>query len=532
MSSQEYDILVPTILIGEESNSIIRDLVYRYTVGLGSGISSRDFELEITDPGNPLLLFDYKLSPHEFPSVREDQRLCFEYNRFPNNLTKLLSACREHDGYRAVIDHRVQDGPCLLLQQTTKFSLLEHLRLPLVPASDERIKGYISSEAKRFKAAYEACLQEVAQLQEELQAATSDTHGRYNALKAELARLLEQHSEELEALCAKYEGQLEKLRQSREDAILYQSRAYDEKEQHLIVKYENEIEELRQQIAALAADKTRLAARLERRSERASALAAQLADEQQRTAALESDKVELLQAQKELRADNTSVRTELAEVTAKWETTVTALEQKSELANARAAEIDELRAVVAHKDAEIAELQKTAADLAQQAKDRQWIAEKSKKVIAKHQEDIRKLVQHHNERKTEWEKRAEEAKAVEREHIKAVEEIKALQLALEHSEAKVQNLAEKNEALRIENGKLLEGKGEDRQMISYLEMQLSQVEPPEDESVASGFVPPGPFGSPTRRFPPPNKGGPRSPYVPRFHYPEPGSVFDTPPFYV
>jgi hypothetical protein len=74
--------------------------------------------------------------------------------------------------------------------------------------------------------------------------------------------------------------------------------------------------------------------------------------------------------------------------------------------------------------------------LAQQAKDRQWISEIIKKVIVKHPEDIRKHVQHHNERKTEWEKRADEAKTVEREHIKVVEEIKALQLALEDSDVK------------------------------------------------------------------------------------------------
>jgi hypothetical protein len=66
---QDFDICVPTILVGEESNSIIRDLIYRYTVSLGSGTTAIAFTLEITYPSNPLLLFDYQLQPYEYPSI-------------------------------------------------------------------------------------------------------------------------------------------------------------------------------------------------------------------------------------------------------------------------------------------------------------------------------------------------------------------------------------------------------------------------------------------------------------------------------
>jgi chromosome segregation ATPase len=532
MCAQEFDLCVPTVLIRSDSNSVVRDLIYRYTVALGSGTSTRPFELEITDPGDPLLLFDYKIAPDEFPAVREDQRLCFEYSRFPNNLTKLLNACRDHDGYRAVIDIRSVKEPYLFLQQTTKFSMLEHLTLPLVPASDDRIRQYMCSEVQRFKGSYEAALEEIARLQEELQEAISATHGRYNDLKVLVGRLREEHSQEVEGLCAKYEKELETLRQSSKEAALYQTRAYDDKEQELIRKYEGRIDALQQDIDARAEERTKLIVRAERKAEQASSLGTQLAEAKAQIEGLEADKASLLQERQDLRKENANVRTEWASVTAQWESTVAALGEKTELAESQAATIGQLKSLVASKDEDIAQLQKTIADLSEQAKDRHWIADKSKKIIAKHQEDIRKLVQHHNERKTEWEKKLEDAKAMERDHIKSLEENKALKLALETSEAKVADLAEKNESLRLEMSRLEEVKNDDRQMISYLELQLSQVEPPEAESVASGFVPPGPFGSPVRRFPPPDKGGPRSPYVPRFHYPEPGSVFDTPPFYV
>jgi hypothetical protein len=205
MEKQSYDICVATIIVGNDSNSVIRDLVYQYTASVGSGIGACEFELEITDPDNPLLLFDYKLAPYEYTQVRESQRLCFEYCRFPNNLTKLLTACRDHNGYRAVLDYRDENGPCLLLQQTTKFSLLKHLKLPLVPANDERIKAYVCKEAKRFKASYEAALEEIAELQQELRAAKNETRGKYNDLKAEYARMMEEHRAEIENMRSMYE---------------------------------------------------------------------------------------------------------------------------------------------------------------------------------------------------------------------------------------------------------------------------------------------------------------------------------------
>jgi hypothetical protein len=123
-----------------------------------------------------------------------------------------LRACREQNGYRATIDHRSQNALCLLLQQTTKFSLLDHLRLPLVPANDERIKGYISNEAKRFKAAYEASLEEINHLQQELETANNETGGKYSDLKREFAGVIEEHDREIEVLSAKYEVKLDQLR--------------------------------------------------------------------------------------------------------------------------------------------------------------------------------------------------------------------------------------------------------------------------------------------------------------------------------
>jgi chromosome segregation ATPase len=236
----------------------------------------------------------------------------------------------------------------------------------------------------------------------------------------------------------------------------------------------------------------------------------------------------LQQLHMESRTESSAIKAELASTAPKLESTVAALQDKAAFSVSQASQIESLRSQLCAKDDQIAKMQQTIAELSEQAKDRYRIAEKSKKVIAKHQDDIRKLIRHHSDRKAEWERKAEEMKAMERDNVRCQEQFKALHLALRNAEAKCQDTVTRNEELRREIERIQDERKSDRQMIGYLEAELNRKgdvicnDDEEDHIQAQS-----PMG-----FKPPTKGGPFSPYVPRMSYPETGSVFDTATFFV
>jgi predicted nucleic acid-binding Zn-ribbon protein len=474
------------------------------------------------------LLFDYRVSASEFPALREEQQLCFEFSRLPNSVTRLLATCQEHDGFRAVLDERHANRSFLQLQQTTKFSLITHLKLPLVAASDDRLKSYLSDEAKRFKAAFEMSVEEVEKLRNELSCAAEDGNARSVKWKREIDRIRQEHNAEMEAMRRKFEKALDKDRRRASEAAAQQTAAFDQKEGDLIKASDDQIKDLQTRLDAVTSERSQLAAASERHTERLSSLEAQLADARERLRTTDDEMKALQQAHIESRTESAAIKGELAATAEKLESAVAALQEKAAFSAAQGSQIESLRSQLCAKDDQIAKMQQTIAELSEQAKDRNWIAEKSKKVIAKHQDDIRKLIQHHNDRKAEWERKAEEMKTMERENVRCQEQIKALELALRSADAKCQDAIARNEELSREIERIQDERKVDRHMIGYLEGELNRkgdviCGDDEDDHIQAQ--------SP-KGFKPPTKGGPFSPYVPKMSYPETGSVFDSATFFV
>jgi hypothetical protein len=117
----------------------------------------------------------------------------------------------------------------------------------------------------------------------------------------------------------------------------------------------------------------------------------------------------------------------------------------------------------------------------------------------------------------------------ERENVRYQEQISALELALKDAETKGRGTVEQLEGLRREIDTIAEERKADKQMISYLEAQLNR----KAEMLAddAGHDEPLQAQSP-KGFKPVSLGGPFSPYVPSFGYPETGAVFDAATFFV
>ena len=81
------------------------------------------------------------------------------------------------------------------------ISLLTPIRLTLIPASDKRIKEYLATQTKYFKAEYEKALEELQSVHEELQSSRIDSDEQTNKFR-----------EALEEQKQKYKKQIEQIR--------------------------------------------------------------------------------------------------------------------------------------------------------------------------------------------------------------------------------------------------------------------------------------------------------------------------------
>jgi chromosome segregation ATPase len=527
---EERESNVPTSVISEDSNAIVHNLVYQYSGCVGSGSSAQDFILQITDPENPLLLFDYKLTPFEFPGLREGQQLLCEFSRFPDSLSALFDSCNSDDDFKAVIDQRIQNGPCLLLQEVTNFSLITHLKLPLVPAGDARLKEHLSREVVRFKAAFLEAQEEIETLRRELGAADARTAERCRRLQEKAMAHNQALEEKLAQLTEKCDVDLNQQREQATAALLEQSVSFDRKEQMMREKYESQVSELRAVLSELTSEKGSLMAQNERSAERIASLEAQLSEARGRLKAIESENRTLQNSQSALLSETAGLKTQVAALSTKQDALQAALQEKSEHVASTGTTVDELQALVQRKDREIAQLQQQYSDATGRANDRDWIAEKSKQVIAKHRDDIRKLIQHHNERKAQWDAKLEEMKQIQIESVRKDEAIKALHVQVQRCEEKLSEMQENAEALRRTIEKMENEKKESQQMIAYLEKELNirGKELLDEDAQESDVAMAMPMASPARL--PGNPGRSFASFSPSFPD-HTTSLFENPTFY-
>ena len=534
-TENKQEVQVATTIIGEDSGMIMHELVYQYSVCVGSGTGCMDFVLRITDPENPLLLFDYTLSPYDFSTLREQQQLFCEFATFPNSVTSLFNACNEDSEYKAVIDQRTPNGPALLLQQETKISLLTHLKLPLVPASDARLKEYLSSETKHFKAAFQAAQARIEELQRGFEKKAQETQRQYGELEQSMSERQEDFNHQLKATKDKFEKMLDDQKRESNEALQAQVAAAEKRERELSSKYEGQIKEVRGELSKVSSEKSQLAAQTERQTEKISALETQLAELRSRFESIEAERNALLKNKEDLSSQNANLQKDLASLTAKYESVQDALSQKAELAASSNNSVEELRGVLAKKEKEMQDLQAQLSDFSAKASERDWIAEKSKKVIAKLQGDLKKTIQHHNDQKAQWERQKEEMKQVQLENVRLQENVKALELTIQRDQAKIQEVESKNDELKAQIKSMEDADAEQKQLVSYLENQLNKKgamelldeEALDDENsfTASNGMPVG-VNSPLRRFGTPTKGGSLADYAPQL--PETTSLFDGP----
>ena len=536
MHSNREELHVRTEIVAEDTNTIVHTLSYLFTKNLGSGNASNDFDLQITDPENPLLLFDFKLSPFDFPRLKEELVLYCEFSTFPNCIHDILTDCNEKSDFKAVIDCRSQE-PQLLLQQMTKISLLTPIRLTLIPASDKRIKEYLATQTKYFKAEYEKALEELQSVHEELQSSRIDSDEQTNKFREALEEQKQKYKKQIEQINQDHESLVETLKSTHSNEVETLRQSFEETKTRLLSEQKQTEESLRSQLATVQEEKHKAVTQNERQSERILSLESQLKDSKQRLEASETENKRLLKEQQETNSSNSSLKTDLASLQSKHEGLQNQFQEKTEYASNLENTVNELRQM--HKEALISDLNQQLKEVKKRADERDWIADKSKKVIAKHQEDIRKLIERYNSKKSFWETREKQFSEIEKENIRIKELVKQLEQQIEVQNQKYAELQDQNSELQKNIDELNKKIDEDKVLTDYLQKSLNEKkieEMGDDEYLEDDQLLSENSLSLSNAFSQ-NKGGPQSKsgcssYVPEnFNFPQTSSLFESPNFY-
>ncbi len=542
--ANKEELHIPTEIVAEDTNTVVHTLSYLFTKKLGSGSTNNDFELQITDPENPLLLFDYKLSPFDFPRLKEELVLYCEFSSFPSCIHDILTDCNEKNDFKAVIDCRSQ-SPLLLLQQMTKISLLTPIRLTLIPASDERIKEYLSNQTKNFKNAYEKTLEELQAVHEELQNSRAESEGQTNKFRNIIEEQKQKYKHQIEQLNQEHDLLVESIKNKDKEEIDNLRTVFEETKTNLLQEQKRNEEAFRNQISALQDEKHQAITQNERQSERILSLEAQNKEMKERLDNSENQNKKLSGEQQEVNTANSSLKTEIASLTAQHEALQKSFQEKSEYSNNLENTIKELRQTLQDKEKYISSINQEMKEVKKRADERDWIADKSKKVIAKHQEDIRKLIERYNSKKTYWEERDKQYHDLEKENIRLQELIKQGEQQLEVQNQKYSELESQNKELEKEIDNLKHKIAEDQVLTDYLQKSLNEKkleemgddEYVEDEnllsensmSLSNAFNGLNQY-SPSKTNSPNRKGGVS--YVPEnYNFPQTSTLFESPNFY-
>ena len=229
----------------------------------------------------------------------------------------------------------------------------------------------------------------------------------------------------------------------------------------------------------------------------------------------------------------------MASLQSKHEGLQNQFQEKTEYASNLENTVNELRQMHKEKEALISDLNQQLKEVKKRADERDWIADKSKKVIAKHQEDIRKLIERYNSKKSFWETREKQFSEIEKENIRIKELVKQLEQQIEVQNQKYAELQDQNSELQKNIDELNKKIDEDKVLTDYLQKSLNEKkieEMGDDEYLEDDQLLSENSLSLSNAFSQ-NKGGPQSKsgcssYVPEnFNFPQTSSLFESPNFY-
>ena len=471
-----FDIRVKTEVISQDDNSSHRILLYEFTQSSGSGLKNGNFRLQVTDPDDPLFLFDFELSPSEFPSLKEEQKLYCEFPGFSQSVFDLFSACSETKDFKAVLDQKKFQNPVLLLQQMTRISLLTHLKLILTPANPVRLNQYLSLEVHKYKNKSNELSSEVQGLNE----AVEELKNRGNLLKEQCEKKLEEnkkkfHNEKLK-LKSEFESQIEELQKLNHNKLTQLEKKNKENELNFNEKYDKDINKLNHQIQSINDDKHKYQTISERQHEKIENLEKQIQEFIYKINKIETENKNLSSELLNSSKQGGSIQAESEGLKHKVLIIEENLTKSKENINLLITENESIKKELEKKIKEIELLNQKSREYEDKAKERDWIVSKSKQVIEKNMQELQKLKDHYDNKKKEWIIKEEKLKSLEIDNAKLNEREKLFIENHKKLEIEINEIKKKNDELDLLVASYKEQHESDQTVIDHLNNQLNKIE--------------------------------------------------------
>ena len=116
---------------------------------------TQKFQIEITTPNDPLVLYTLDMSEVEYHQLKNEQCLLIDFQNFTPFLINMLDTCLKDENFICILHKKNVNEALFVIQERTKFKEINHLILNVTQANDLAVKTYLGALSHEYKIKYE-----------------------------------------------------------------------------------------------------------------------------------------------------------------------------------------------------------------------------------------------------------------------------------------------------------------------------------------------------------------------------------------
>ena len=101
---------------------------------------TQKFQIEITTPNDPLVLYTLDMSEVEYHQLKNEQCLLIDFQNFTPFLINMLDTCLKDENFICILHKKNVNEALFVIQERTKFKEINHLILNVTQANDLSVK--------------------------------------------------------------------------------------------------------------------------------------------------------------------------------------------------------------------------------------------------------------------------------------------------------------------------------------------------------------------------------------------------------
>ena len=125
---------------------------------INSSNKTQKFQIQITSPHDPLILYTLDMSEVEYHQLKNEQCLLIDFQNFTPFLINMLDTCLKDENFICILHKKNVTEALFVIQERTKFKEINHLILNVAQANDTAVKKFLGALSNEFKMKFEnAC---------------------------------------------------------------------------------------------------------------------------------------------------------------------------------------------------------------------------------------------------------------------------------------------------------------------------------------------------------------------------------------